>query len=86
MPEFTDKTLVIIVAIPPSNFSLIAADFVRNLSILVHAVVKIKKHLNGSDMIYPWTSEVPSVGRSKRDLNHMISRVRREVPTKVIQG
>ena len=67
-------TLVIIVALPPADFSQVAHDFMRNLSILLHSVVTVKRDSNGDDMIYEW----PRNSRMRRSLMTSYGRTRRD--------
>lgn len=55
---YADGTLIIIVLVPPDRFTQMAPLFLRQLSLLLHSRVTIKKDSKGQDMIYRW----PEVG------------------------
>lgn len=55
--KYADGTLIIIVLVPPDTFIRKAKVFLRQLSLLLHSHVIVKKDDSGKDMIYNWPDE-----------------------------
>lgn len=55
--KYADGTLIIIVLVPPDTFVRKAKEFLRQLSLLLHSHVVVKKDDSGKDMIYNWPDE-----------------------------
>lgn len=64
--NYAKDVLVIIVLVPYDVFVSDSVSFLRNLSLLLHGMLVIKKDDNGRDMIYEWPDE--TIERKRRDV------------------
>lgn len=63
-PKYADGVLVIVVLVPVNVFVKDSAEFLRNMSLLLHGTLVIMKDENGEDMIYSW----PNGEKQKRSI------------------
>lgn len=53
-PKYADGILIVVVLVPVNVFVKNSAEFLRNMSLLLHGTLVIMKDENGKDMIYSW--------------------------------